>query len=519
MKHKDKLVWRQSLIMLAMLVFYAVSTLSAQTVPEIAERALASTVYLEMYDSNNSPLGLGCGFFVRENLIATNYHIINGAMRGTAKLVGKFTTYIFEGITAVDQINNLAILKVMGSGVKPLPLGDSDVVRIGENVYVVGNSKGLGGTFSDGIISSRREKSMKERLLMTAPISPGSSGGPVLNSKGEVIGVSFMTLVGGQNLNFAIPINILKDLLDRSGTVIPFTHVDPVRFSEVYYRWGQEKYELSDYENAIDDYDTAIYLNPDHAEAHNNRGNAKYKLGRYDAAIDDYDTAIYLNPDHVDTYNNRGKAKHNLGRYDAAIDDYNIAILQNSDYADAYNNRGRAKYKLGRYDAAIDDYNIAILQNSDHAEAYNNRGRAKYKLGRYDAAIDDYNIAILQNSDHAEAYNNRGRAKYKLGRYSEAITDHDTAIRLKPNFTHAYISRGFVKEKLGQPNAAIADYDIAIRLKPDFALAYYNRGSVNALLDHTRKAKQDFRTALALLEKSGNKDIKILVEKALRALE
>ena len=520
MKHKNELMWAQPLMILViLLIFCMISTTPAQTVPEIAEKALAATVYLEMQDSNGKTLGFGSGFFVRENLIATNYHVINGAMRGTAKLVGEFTTYILEGVTAVDQINNLAILTVMGSGVKPLPLGDSDVVRIGENVYVVGNSKGLGGTFSDGIISSRREKSMKERLLMTAPISPGSSGGPVLNSKGEIIGVSFMTLVDGQNLNFAIPINILKDLLDRSGTVIPFTHVDPVRFSEVYYRWGQEKYESRDYENAIADYDMAIQLNPYHANAYNNRGNVKYKLGQYDAAIADYDMTIKLKSDHVDAYNNRGNVKYKLGQYDAAIADYDTAIYLNPDHVDTYNNRGKAKHNLGQYDAAIANYNIAILLNSDYADAYNNRGNAKYKLGQYNAAIADYNIVLLLNPDYADAYNNRGRAKYKLGRYSDAITDHDTAIRLKPDFTHAYIRRGFVKEKLGQPNAAIADYDIAIRLKPDFALAYYNRGSVNALLDRTRKAKQDFRTALALSEKSSNKDIKILVEKALRSLE
>ena len=71
-------------------------------------------------------------------------------------------------------------------------IGDSDKVRIGETVYVAGNPKGLEGTFSDGIISSRRDKDTTERLQMTAPISPGSSGGPVLNKKGEVIGVSLL---------------------------------------------------------------------------------------------------------------------------------------------------------------------------------------------------------------------------------------------------------------------------------------------------------------------------------------
>ena len=554
MKHKNELMWAQPLVTLAiLLIFCLISTTPAQTVPEIAEKALAATVYLEMKDSNGLPLGFGSGFFVRENLITTNYHVIDGAMSGTAKLVGKSITYTIEGVAATDKINNLAILKVTANAIKPLPLGDSNIVRIGEAVYVVGNSKGMGGTFSNGIISSRRAKYTQEPFQVTAPISPGSSGGPVLNSKGKVIGISFMTLRDGQNLNFAIPVNILKELLGKSSTVIPFTHVDPIRFANIYLKWGKEKYRLGDYQNAIADYDMAIHLKSDHVDAYNNRGNAKYKLGQYDAAIADYDmaihlksdhvdaynnrgnvkyklgqydaaiadydTAIYLNPDHVDTYNNRGKAKHNLGQYDAAIANYNIAILLNSDYADAYNNRGRVKYKLGQYDAAIADYNIAILLKPYYADAYNNRGRVKYKLGQYDAAITDYDTAIRLKPYFTQAYIRRGLVKEKLGQCNAAIADYDIAIRLKPDFTQAYIRRGFVKEKLGQRNAAIADYDIAIRLKPDYAFAYYNRGSVNVLLERTHKAKQDLRTALALAEKSGNKDIKILAEKALRALE
>lgn len=107
----------------------------------------------------------------------------------------------------------------------PLILGDSDTVRIAETVYVAGNPKGLEGTFSDSIISSRRDGRTKERLQMTAPISPGSSGGPVLNCKGEVIGVSVSVhrALEAQNLNFAIPSKYLKTLLEQSGPVKPLS--------------------------------------------------------------------------------------------------------------------------------------------------------------------------------------------------------------------------------------------------------------------------------------------------------
>ena len=228
MKHRYNFLWKFPQIAIALLLFfYTINPAPAQTIlpaEDIAEKALAATVYLEMKDKNGKTLGIGSGFFVKPNLIATNYHVIEGAAKGTAKLVGKNTTYNIEGVTATDKTNDLALLKVTAYGTKPLSLGDSDKVRIGETVYVAGNPKGLEGTFSDGIISSRRDKDTKERLQMTAPISPGSSGGPVLNKKGEVIGVSFAghRALDAQNLNFAIPSKYLKKMLEQKKSVKPY---------------------------------------------------------------------------------------------------------------------------------------------------------------------------------------------------------------------------------------------------------------------------------------------------------
>ena len=271
MTHQNKSLWLP-LATFMVLLFCTTSITSAQTVPDIAEKALAATVYLEMQDSNGKILGFGSGFFVKPNLIATNYHVIAGAASGTAKLVGKHNTYEIEGFTATSTYDDLVLLKVSVPGINPLPLGNSDAVKIGETVYVAGNPKGLEGTFSDGIISGRHGGHAKGRIQMTAPISPGSSGGPVLNKKGEVIGVSYMIVEGGQNLNFAIPSLYLKTLLALSGTVTPL------------------------YLKII-----ALYL-----RRHTSRsGNTKAALGQYLAAIKDYDKAIQLKPNYADVYINR----------------------------------------------------------------------------------------------------------------------------------------------------------------------------------------------------------------------
>jgi len=193
----------------------------AQTAQQIAKKAFPSVVLLVMEDANGQPVSLGSGFFVREGEIASNLHVVEGASRGYAKVVGQTTKYDIEGITGIDPNRDLVILKSSASRALSMSLGNSDAVEVGEPVYAVGNPQGLEGTFSQGIVSSIRKVGSDKLLQITAPISPGSSGGPVLNSKGEVIGVSVATFIGGQNLNFAIPSNYIKALLSKTGAIRP----------------------------------------------------------------------------------------------------------------------------------------------------------------------------------------------------------------------------------------------------------------------------------------------------------
>ena len=185
------------------------------TPQEIAKRALAATIHLVMFGANDEKW-TGSGFFVRPNYIATNFHVIDGAVGGLAKRVGQETVYAIKSFTAKDKGHDLAILRVSAYGVEPLPLGDSDKVEIGDTIYAVGNPKRLEGTFSDGLISAIREKGewgTGKRLQYTAPGARGSSGGPILNEKGEVIGIVVSGYEDLQNLNFAIPSNYLKNLV------------------------------------------------------------------------------------------------------------------------------------------------------------------------------------------------------------------------------------------------------------------------------------------------------------------
>ena len=219
---------KPSLILMSVMLFLLcrIPVAEVLTRQELAKKALAATIYLVMEGANDESW-TGSGFFVRPNQIATNFHVIDGAVRGIAKRVGQETVYAIKGFSAKDKGHDLAILQVSAPGVEPLPLGDSDVVEIGDTVYAIGNPEGLEGTFSHGLISAIREKGewgTGKRFQYTAPGAPGSSGGPILNDKGEVIGVIWRGSTYKQNLNFAIPSNYLKSLIDRRlGPAKPVT--------------------------------------------------------------------------------------------------------------------------------------------------------------------------------------------------------------------------------------------------------------------------------------------------------
>ena len=189
-------------------------------VREITQTALASTVLLEAEDAKNKTIGTGSGFVVQDTFqntqIVSNFHVVRDAAKVYAKLVGEDTVFDIKGIIAIDRENDLVLLDVPDDfEAPPLKLADSEDVQVSDPVYVVGNPQGfLEGTVSQGIISGFWEPKVGvKHIQMTAPISSGSSGGPVLNSEGAVVGVSVGSLDEGQLLNFAIPSNCLNTLL------------------------------------------------------------------------------------------------------------------------------------------------------------------------------------------------------------------------------------------------------------------------------------------------------------------
>jgi hypothetical protein len=145
--------------------------------------------------------------------VVTNYHVIKSGSSAIIKFPdGAF--FVVDGVLASDKHRDVAIVKAHGNDFKALTLGDSDRLQVGEEVVAIGSPLSLESTVSNGIVSAIRtvEEERGRFLQITAPISPGSSGGPLFNMAGEVVGITTSHLVGGESLNFAIPIDDVKDL-------------------------------------------------------------------------------------------------------------------------------------------------------------------------------------------------------------------------------------------------------------------------------------------------------------------
>jgi len=177
---------------------------------DIGKRVSPAVVKLETFDSEGQPVALGAGFIVNSNgLIVTNYHVIRGAYQARATCASG-EAYRVEGVVDFDAEKDFAILKVIAFDLPVVDLGNSNQVENIEEVIVIGHPEGLEFTSSVGVVSAQRAKNDFSMLQFTAPISPGNSGGPLINLRGQVIGIVTEQMTEGQNLNFALPINYVR---------------------------------------------------------------------------------------------------------------------------------------------------------------------------------------------------------------------------------------------------------------------------------------------------------------------
>jgi hypothetical protein len=173
-----------------------------------------AVVLLETFDEHGTTLQQGSGFFVTsKGDLITNLHVVQGAHSAAVHL-SSGEEYQIEGVTAIDADGDLVRLLAQTKGAETPFINPVNISpQVGEDIVVVGNPLGLESTVSKGIVAGIRELPEGDKILqISAPISHGSSGSPVLNMRGEVIGVATLTITEGQALNFAVPSSYILGL-------------------------------------------------------------------------------------------------------------------------------------------------------------------------------------------------------------------------------------------------------------------------------------------------------------------
>lgn len=491
-------------------------------------------------------VGYGSGFFIREDLIVTNIHVvagIHGKQHTTSvELNNQSMHYSVTGVVATDPEHDLVILKVEGQGSGVLKIGDSDSVKLGDDVTTIGTNKDVPAD----IVKGKLKRIATSYFRLQATLPSGFSGAPVINEDGEVIAIC---TEGGETkrTGTVVPSKyltvLLRDMTTHEKSLKQWREEPMIRaysivtkadaennignynkavkgydtainlmpdFAVAYIRRAAAKMKLRDYNSGINDYSAAIRLGHDFADVYVNRAHAKRSFGDYIGAIKDCNTGMSLDPENIEAYLTAGDSKSDLLNYELAIQDYTTALnLKPNDLvlAVVYLKRADAKYRLGDKEGAIEDYHNTISVKSNNTNIYIiarlNGGIAKLDLERIDDAMKDFNEVIRLKSYNAllaKAHFYRATAKFKLGDKLDAINDYDTAIHLSSNnadfMAENYVSKANVKLEMNDVKGAIEDCDTAIKLRPQLAEAYKLRGDARLNQKRYSDAIKNYDTAI-----------------------
>lgn len=356
--------------MLIFLVALATDSVRAQqpdSLPELVRRVKPAVVSIITYDAKGEMKMTGSGFFIRPGQVITNLHVIDGAHHAEIRTFdGKGKTYPVRGMIAIDEEGDIALLNIEMPETRARTLEISATVPDeGEKIFIIGNPLRLEGSVADGIVSAVREvPNLGKIIQITAPISPGNSGSPVFNMKGEVVGVVTIKVTNGQNIGLALGAQRIAEL--KPGKLITFDELSArsrdnqkaEALSEWWYQNGLNSLWLGRYENALGYFENAVNKNPTRAEAWIQVGYCQVKQGNNRDAIKAFKQAIQLRPNSYEAYNKLGDAYYYAGSLYEALRAYRQAARLRPDIAETYFNLGMTYLELEDRPAAMAESRI-----------------------------------------------------------------------------------------------------------------------------------------------------------------
>ncbi|MDM7923056.1 MAG: tetratricopeptide repeat protein [Pyrinomonadaceae bacterium] len=460
-------------VALLMMLFSGVAAEAQDLLPDLVRRIKPSAVAIETFDNKGNVVSRGSGFFIGPDRVVTNRHVIERSNRVEVHLMdGK--KFVVRGVLAVDGEGDLALLQVevpRGLAV-PLPIVRT-APQEGESIVVVGNPFGLEGSVSNGIVSAVRDIAGYGRIIqITAPISPGSSGSPVVNMYGQVIGVATLQAAEGQSLNFAVPAErILSLRVGEAQTVSSLTAESGKNkraAAERFYSQGVAQLSRDDYERALPYFERAVEMDPTYAEAWYQAGYCYGVLGKHNDALRASRQAAKLRPDWAETHINIGASSYATNDFKGAVEAYKQAAKIDESNPDVQYALGLSLNRLNRTDEEILAYRRAIAIKPDHANALERLGDAYFRQKRWQDAVQVFDQLKAYKPD-AKTYNSLGEAYLELDKPDDSLMAFNSAVGYDPDFDKARYNLGRAYLKKGDRDMAQIQYEILRSSRSDWA--------------------------------------------------
>lgn len=472
----------------------------------LAKKARPAVMLLVVSDANGKEIATGTGFLVSsDGKLITNFHVIEKAVSAVAKAEngGLFPV---EGVLASDPKNDLVLLKLRAKDQPFLSLGDSEKAEAGTRIAVIGSPLGLEGTLSEGIVSAKRElMGGIRRLQITAAISSGSSGSPVMDAKGDVIGVAAASRRGGQALNFAVPVEFAEVLLGKTNSTKPLQSLAQISVvgEDKFYMdadWGAmvAAVEAKDYVEALKHGKVLITRYPDSAMAYSALALAYYCLKFTDDAIAAGKRAVTLNPNLADAWIGLGMSYGQCKRTAEEIAAYHQVIKLKPDDAEAWSSLGGAYGRCGRTTDGIAACQQAIKLKPNFADAWCTLGFVYVEARRAGEATVSLQRAIALKPDYAAAWRFLGDAYSDSGRTGDAITAYQKAVKFDPDYAEGWNNLGIAYGKSNRTTDAISAFQQALKLQPDAGAIWRNLGFAYRQGRRMVEAEDAFRRAQEL---------------------
>lgn len=333
------------------------ATPAQESLPDLVRRVKPAIVAIVTYDAKGDALTTGSGFFIRPGEVVTNLHVIRGARRTDVKtLDGKGRVYEVDGLLAVDEEGDLALMRVTSPDRPRSSDLAASLPEEGEKVFVIGNPLKLEGSVTDGIVSAVRDVPGVGKIIQTtAPISHGNSGSPMFNLRGQVVGVITVKVTNGQNISLAIGSDRVREL--KPGALRSLAEMPAkdkmLDVGEALYRTGLDSLWLGNYDHAVSYFENAVNRNPKRVDAWIQVGYCKVKQGKNDEAIKAYQQALQLKPSSEEVLNKLGDAFYYAGRLPEAIQSYREAARLHPERAEAFYNLAIVYFESGNPELAL----------------------------------------------------------------------------------------------------------------------------------------------------------------------